>query len=199
MNKVIAVRKKRKSALDLMHSSLAWDSFYKKDFETPQELIKNILEDSIYSKATIVSNYFKYHEEKRNERSWLNVVNASLLLENDSQWNVFFNQKYESPLELLNAIPHGNTKSVVTVTAYYFTFYPERSEASSWKTFMSALVFVNNNLDAGLALLSDRVSVDDIKDRVPLEIKSKTIKKYMQYLGLFGVTDTNIKNILRLM
>jgi len=96
---------------------------------------------------------------------------------------------------LLKAKPGRGPESIVTVTAYYFTFYPDRKEASAWKIFMSAVIFVQNNYEAGNLLLRGEIRILDAKEKYNLKLKEGTIKKYIEYLDLYGVTDSVIDDL----
>ncbi|MFC1478761.1 hypothetical protein ACFL57_04810 [Candidatus Margulisiibacteriota bacterium] len=137
-------------AIELAISSLAWGEFFKREYKNPRELLDAVPFSSTYSKKMLIHSYLLLQSTNlRKKRFWANSLLAASLEDSSQEWHDFFNREFNSPLELLSAIPKSATQSKSTIVEYYLTLHPVNSivEYRKWINAVAAFSLAESSAE----------------------------------------------------
>ena len=124
-------------AIQLEESTPEWKKFFKQKYKTPKELIDAIPSASTLSLMTIFNYYIAISGHNARERQWRSYANAVQLISRAKEWQIFFNMEYNTPQEMIDAIPKISKYHLITITAYYLE-YTAKKNARTWHAYVSA-------------------------------------------------------------
>ena len=129
------------AAANLAAKSQDWADFFQKEYADALELFAAVPPDSPYSLNTLGHYYFIFHPAEKSSMRWrwLNAASALELRESSAKWRVFFDTEYESPFELLRAVPPDAGQTPQTLVNYYTALRPQNMQIyQEWNRVVSS-------------------------------------------------------------
>ncbi|MFH1428463.1 MAG: hypothetical protein ABIH39_01850 [Candidatus Margulisiibacteriota bacterium] len=129
-------------AIELAISEEKWSKFFNHEYSNPHDMIKEIPPSFKYSELDIARYYVLLQlKDVRNNRVWAGCINAMSLKDSSAEWYDFFSKEFNSPLELLSAIPKSATQSKSTIASYYMVLHPVKTvnEYRRWINAVAAI------------------------------------------------------------